>query len=275
MSEEKKMLKLRTRYYRALPVTNPGYEEEIVELDPKKTAILGMHCWNIGCEDGPDIDPNYAVGMGFPETFHESEVIMKEKIAPAFDAARKAGILPCHVTIEWIGERDPLAQKYVNHLPVDDEIDSVVLPGKSAKKTKQIVPGWREYILNRAHGKDFLNKSPLARMARSKICQPLAGEPYVYQTGQLIKALQENGIENIIYTGFATDMCVLRAGGGVEDTADNGFRVFLMRDATLAGEFPDTIKDKSVTDYAVRFFEFHYGNSLTLEDFAKACENIK
>ena len=48
-----------------------------------------------------------------------------------------------------------------------------------------------------------------------------------------LKALRFHGIENLIYSGFATDMCVLRAPGGVEPMAPYGYRIFLMRDATV------------------------------------------
>ena len=42
-------IRLKTRFYRALPVDDLGHEEEIFELKVEKTALAGMHCWNIGC----------------------------------------------------------------------------------------------------------------------------------------------------------------------------------------------------------------------------------
>ena len=38
----KPMLVIGARYYRTIPITNPGLETEIMKLDPKKTAIVGM-----------------------------------------------------------------------------------------------------------------------------------------------------------------------------------------------------------------------------------------
>jgi len=44
------MLRLTGRYYRTIPIDETGYETETVELDPARTAFIGMHCWDIGWE---------------------------------------------------------------------------------------------------------------------------------------------------------------------------------------------------------------------------------
>ena len=38
---------LNARYYRALPIDSPGYEQVTFELPVAQTALIGMHCWNI------------------------------------------------------------------------------------------------------------------------------------------------------------------------------------------------------------------------------------
>jgi nicotinamidase-related amidase len=247
------------RYYRTIPIDKTGYETEAVELDPKRTAFIGMHCWDIGCEGGPEVDPNFCVGMGFYETFREAERIMRECIRPAMEAARRAGILVCHVESPTIGAKRPEAKH---------DLDP---PGQPWKPLPPVVSGWREHIVARSHGKDYATQSPYARMDRAKIVAPMPGEPFVYQTGQFDRALRRHSIENLIYSGFATDMCILRAPGGIEPMAPLGYRIFLMRDATLGVESPDTFADRIATRWAIRYFETHYGDTITLADFLKAC----
>ncbi len=41
-------LQLAARYYRALPIDRPRYEQVTLSLPVSKTALVGMHCWNIG-----------------------------------------------------------------------------------------------------------------------------------------------------------------------------------------------------------------------------------
>lgn len=255
------MLRFTGRYYRTIPNDQTGYAEEIVELDPARTALIGMHCWNIGCEDGPAIDPNYCVGMGYPEATAEAGRIMKECIRPAMDAAREAGILVCHVEAESIARLHPEAL---------EDVDPVV--ESSPCSSPVALTGWREEMVARFHGPDYPTKSPYARMDRAGVVDPLPGEPYIFQTGQFDRALRRHGIENLIYTGFATDMCILRAPGGIEPMAGYGYRLYLMRDATIGVECPDTFEERIATRWAVRYFETHYGDTIFLSDFLRACD---
>ena len=41
-----RVLKLKTRFYRALPADNPGYEEEVFKLPAEKTALLVIDMQN-------------------------------------------------------------------------------------------------------------------------------------------------------------------------------------------------------------------------------------
>jgi len=112
-------------------------------------------------------------------------------------------------------------------------------------------------------------------MDRADVVMPLPGEPFVYQTTQFDRTLRLHGIENLIYSGSATDMCILRAPGGVEPMAPYGYRIFLMRDATVGVELPDTFEERIATRWGIAYFEAHYGNTITSEDFIKACEAIR
>lgn len=255
-------LNLTGRYYRPIPLDAAGYETEPLALQARKTALVAMHCWNIGCEDGPPIDKNYFVGMGSLESFREAERIMRERIRPAMDASREAGVLVCHVESELIARRHPEAL-------VDSE------PSAPSDEAPPVVAGWRKKMEDRFHGEDYPALSPLARMDRAKIVFPLPGEPFVFQTGQLDRALRRRGIENLIYAGFATDMCVLRAPGGIEPMAGKEYRLFLMRDATIGVECPDTFAERIATRWAIRYFETHFGDTVTCEDFIAACRQCQ
>jgi nicotinamidase-related amidase len=254
-------LNLTGRYFRPIPLDAAGYETEVLALEARKTALVAMHCWNIGCEDGPLIDKNFFVGMGSLESFREAERIMRECIRPAMDAARQAGALVCHVECELIARRHPEA------LEDSDPSDR----SDGSDEGPPVVSGWRKKMENRFHGEDYPTRSPLARMDRARIVFPLPGEPFVHQTAQLDRTLRRRGIENLVYAGFATDMCVLRAPGGIEPMAGKEYRLFLMRDATIGVECPDTFGERIATRWAIRYFETHFGHTVSCEDFIAAC----
>jgi len=258
------MLHLTYRYYRTIPMDRMGYAAESITLDPARTALVTIHCWDIGCEGGPAIDPDFFVGMGSYESFREAERIMRECIRPAMDAARRASVLVCHV------EHADIARQYPQSHEEEDP------PGPPPSYcAPPVAADWNEQMTARAHGRDYPTRSPYARMGRAKIIDVRPDEPVAWQTGQFDRILRKRGIENLIYTGFATDMCILRAPGGLEPMAGFGYRRFLIRDATVGVEFPDTIEERLATRWAIRYFETHGGNTILTGGFIRACRALK
>jgi len=257
-----KKLRFETRYYRAIPLDRAGYEFTETELEADKTALVVLHCWDIGCEGGPAVDKNFLVGMGSLESFAEAGRILREVIRPAMDAARAAGVLVAHVEHPNI---------WAKHRSCEAEQDPPRSPSSDDYHPPEAVPGWRQRIVDRSHGKDYATKSPYATMDRAKVAAARADEPMVYQSGQFDRVLRQRGIENLIYTGFAADMCILRAPGGIGDMFGFGYRCYLMRDATVGIEFPDTIEERISTRWAIRFHETHSGDTLESKDFIRAC----
>ncbi|HOX37625.1 MAG TPA: cysteine hydrolase family protein [Candidatus Brocadiia bacterium] len=258
-------LKIPGRRYRTLPITSPGYEDITLDLDLDKTALAVMHCWNIGCECGPAWHPDYWVGMGFPQTIEEAGRIMREVIKPAMEAARRAGLSIAHIESEFIGMKHPEAQKGLIPPKPPSEPSSKCEPGPGPR-----VPGYVQSIVDSKHGRDYANNGPYSKMDRAKIVEPLPGEIYAFRTDQLDRLLRERGIENLLYTGFATDMCVLNAPGGLLPMFSLGYRVHLVRDATIGVEFPDTFEERLSTRWGIRFHESHFGDSLASADLIAA-----
>jgi hypothetical protein len=61
-----------------------------------------------------------------------------------------------------------------------------------------VVAGWRKKMEDRFHGKDYPTQSPLARMDRAKIVFPLPGEPFLFQTAQLDRALRRRATSRTV-----------------------------------------------------------------------------
>ena len=248
-------LRLPTRYFRAVPIDQPGYEEEIFELPVDQTALVGMHCWNIGCPDGPDVDPDFCVGMGWPQATQEAGRIMKEVIRPAMDAARSIGLPVCHVESDWMDAHYPQ------------------VPSRRSGRAAEPAAGRAGEMARRAHGANYLEDSPLAHMRRARIVDPVGDEPLVFYTDQLDHYLAERGIETLIYTGFAADMCLLSAEGGASAMLGRGYRCILMRDGTVGVETPAGFAERLATRYAIYLFEWKIGYGTSFEEFMTAVSN--
>jgi nicotinamidase-related amidase len=237
-------LRLPVRYYRALPVDQAGYEHEHVDLALESTALVVMHCWNIGCEDGPAADPNFCVGMGWPQATAESERIMREVIRPTLDVARTAGLQVIHVETDWMDRAYP-------------DILSRRQP------QQPLPPGPAREMLDRAHGAEYLTRSPLAQMRRAAVVAPVGDEPMFFYSDLMEQHLRERGVQVLLYAGFAADMCILGAEGGARPMLSRGFRCILLRDATLGVETPESFPQRLATRHGIHRFEWQAGHSTT------------
>ncbi len=152
---------LPSRYYRALPIDDPGYEEETLELPLASTALVGMHCWNIGCPDGPAIDVDFCVGAGWPQSTREAARIMAEVVRPSMDLARRVGLRIVHVETDWMDTQYPHVESRRSSAPAE------MHPHQRA-------------MLERAHGIDYMTRSPLASMRRAELVSPQGEEPLFF-----------------------------------------------------------------------------------------------
>ena len=242
---------LPSRYYRALPIDDPGYEEETLELPLASTALVGMHCWNIGCRDGPAIDVDFCVGAGWPQSTREAARIMAEVVRPSMDLARRVGLRIVHVETDWMDTQYPHVESRRSSAPAE------MHPHQRA-------------MLERAHGIDYMTRSPLASMRRAELVSPQGEEPLFFYSDTLDEDLRRHGIGTLIYMGFMTDMCILAAEGGARQMVARGYRCILMRDATVGVETPESYPDRLATRYGTHIFEWSLGHSTRFEQFQAA-----
>ena len=249
-------LQLDARYYRSTPTDSSGYEQVTLSLPVEKTALVGIHCWNIGCPDGPFTDVNYCVGMGWPQATREAGRIMAEVIRPAMDLARGIGMPVCHVETDWMDRQYP-------------QVES-----RRTEATGSVHP-LRQELFERAHGVDYMQRSPLAKMRRAEIVSPVGDEPLMFYSDVLDEYLRERGVDTLIYMGFAADMCLLGAEGGARPMLQRGYRCVVMRDATVGVESPDTFPQRLATNYGLHIFEWTLGYGCTFEQFQQAVDEMR
>ena len=53
-----------------------------------------------------------------------------------------------------------------------------------------------------------------------------------------------------------------------------GYKVFLIREATLAVEYPDTFAERLMTRSALKYFQQAVGDTVGYEQFMEACEAV-
>jgi nicotinamidase-related amidase len=268
---------LPVRFFRAVPSRTPdGYITETWNLDLSKTAFVSLHAWNVGCPGGPPVPEEYWVDMGSPQNHEVGWRIITGEIVPALAAARRTGMNIVHVQSESIGRKYP-------HLmpPMPEERRAAVdgppdakIPTLEARRRMPISDHYSQRA-SRVHGEGFMNWDGWKDLDFAEPLRPLPNETVVISTEQWDDWLREKGIDTLIYVGFCTNLCILDAPGGMRLMAPLGYRCVILREATLAVEFPETLEQRLQTQASLRHIEAWVGYTAASQDFLRACESAK
>ncbi len=256
---------LPTRFYRAVPTSNPtGLVEEPWDLDVRRTAFVELHCWNVGCPGGPPVPEDYWVDLGSPQNHEAGWRIIQEAILPSLEAARRLGMPVVHVQPERIGDR-------YRH------IQPPMPPRSSEPRAESPAWGWSPISdhqarrASRVHGEGFNDWEGWKQLDIAEPVKPVPGEIMIVATDQFDAWLRERGIDTLIYAGFCTNLCILDSPASMKPMAARGYRCVLLREATMAVEFPETLAERIHTETALRYIECWVGYTASVTDFVKAC----
>ena len=287
-THERKILEVTCRYYRAYPISNPpGRLDEVREFPLDRTGFVPLHLWNPGTPGGPPCPDQYAVGMC--SNIDLTCQVLNEYVKPCLDAAREAGMAVFHVEPDLIANKYPISnlewkpadippypEKWGN-LPQDEDAEgpqSIAPEGDAEATWKDAIPGWCVERAEMVHGPGYPDWEGYQEMDIVESCKPIEGEYVIKTTQQFDRICRKLGIVNLIYVGFSTQGCIQFSPGGIEPMSSRGYRVMIIREATLGVEWPDTVEAQLVTQLAIRNIELKFGFSIGAEGFIRACKAV-
>jgi nicotinamidase-related amidase len=243
-----------------------GWVEEAFDLNPNETGFVALHLWNMGDVSGPAVPDGYFVDMGTLEGQGESVRIADNYIRPAIAAARAAGMQIFHV------EPGNIAMKYgsVHHMLEDEDVS----PPSGPARPPEANPGWNVERADRSHGAGYRDWEGWQQMRIIESCDAEPGDQVILTSAQFDRICRSKGIKNLIYTGFATNMCILGSAGATQPMLGYGYKVFLIREATMAVEYPDTFPERLMTRSALKYFQQAVGDTVAYDQFIEACQAV-
>lgn len=267
---------LPTRFYRAVPSRNPeGHITEDWNLDLTRTAFVSLHAWNVGCPGGPPVPEEFFVDMGSPQNHEVGLCIINEEIVPALSSARRIGMPVVHVQSETIGKKYPhLMPPMPGERPRTSDTGQTPdakIPTPNERRRGPISDHYARRA-SRVHGEGYMEWEGWKELDFAEPLRPMGHETVVISTDQWDNWLREKGIDTLIYVGFCTNLCILDAPGGMRQMAPRGYRCVILREATLAVEFPDTMEQRVQTQSSLRFIETWVGYTASNRDFLRACD---
>ncbi|WP_432970617.1 isochorismatase family cysteine hydrolase [Dactylosporangium sp. CA-233914] len=238
-------LTLTGRYYRLYPnfETPLGYATETLELPLDRTALLLVDVYGAGYDDEDD---GSLTGVYKPDPVIRT--MIRERIRPAKDAARRIGIPTVYTT---------------NHLS----------PGLDEGNE------WRNMSM-RTCDVDALQawREPTPILEHSKVIAPDDQDVVVrkqmysgfFETN-LDSVLRNRGVRNLVVVGFDSRICL---GNTVTEALYRNYRVIVLRDCVRTFEFPETREGEWANFIAIRHIETNIGYTSTAEEFIQACDRI-
>lgn len=242
-----------------------GWQSAEIELAPQHTALVVMHAWSCGT---PEQWPGWRRCV---EYIPRAEQILREVFPPLLAAVRASPLPVFHV----VGGRD-----YYSHLPGYQKAVALTGPAPDYPQVardpvRERLEQWRdEHVFvgprNRADvaaGFKELDFAPAAR--------PVGDEGIAENGPQLAALCRAQGVNHLVYVGFAINWCLLMSPGGMVDMTRYGVMCSTIREAVTAVENKETARGEREKQQALWRVAINSGFVFELADFLTALRTMK
>jgi len=261
-------LNLKCRWYRlggGESVSQYRQMEKTIRLNTAETALVLVDTWEVRNME------RYPFLPGLPRRFVNEimEPIVRRRIKPTLEAARRLGLPVVHLPSYYVAEKYPAFRGGVPRCNVAYP-ESRVVKGKPPAKSGAAWPP-PAYVTRRLrewqHDRYGVSTGRIDDMRRQNTyihsaLTPIPGEYVLSNKDELHWLLQRRKITNLLYAGFMLNACLLFKSGGLHDMAlgcGKNYFCILLRDCTVAAENNHTLKDMTMTRCFTEWFEMGMG----------------
>jgi len=257
-------IKCKTRFYRLFPSTGYlGYGYEDYEAEFSRSAFLVIDVYGLGFHPDdpvPAYNKNGHAGAERPalawlkSSEHEDRII-KTALLPALTAAREIDLPVIYLnnSAPKIGLRysefSKVLKRQLNtdmeHMFAEDEVDPKEYhygDSDHVKISKLLTPRKNEYFIRKHVYSGFVGT-------------------------RLDLLLRYMDIKNLFVVGFSADACLMTT---IIDALWRNYKTILLRDCTLANDFPEEQDELLGTQRMVKMMESLYCVSITSQEFIEA-----
>lgn len=238
-----------------------GWKQAELTFDRDRLALVVMHAWDVGpMAEYPGIYRSC-------EYLARDHVIVREVFPPLLQAARETGTKLIHV----VGGRD-----YYSHLPGYRRAAALTPPSPAPPRIRVQDPLFdavqqfrNEHALTGPRNAGDRERSNAIRtFARGT--EPVGDEWVVKDTEQLFAVCQAEGINHLVYSGFAIDACLLISPGGMVDMSRRGLMCSVLKQATTAMETKESARQEWAKEIALWRVAIDFGFVFDVDAFITA-----
>jgi hypothetical protein len=238
-----------------------GWQRAPVELSWEHTAVVVMHAWDCGTRDE------------FPGWYRAVEYIPRangicETVFPRLlGAVRERGFRLFHVVA---------GGDYYRHLP--GYARAVELAGPAPPALEKIeadesLQRLREFRAERvfvgAHNREDVDRG-FARLDFPPQARPREDEGIAENGHQLFALCRHDGVNHLLYAGFALNWCLLMSPGGMLEMSQRGVMCSALRQAVTAVENRETAREELCKELGLWRVALAFGFVFEVEEFVAA-----
>ncbi|MDF2719249.1 MAG: hypothetical protein K0R28_6174 [Paenibacillus sp.] len=239
-----------------------GWQKEELELDLDSTAVVVMHAWDCGTwEEFPGW--HRAV-----EYIPRSYDICKSVFPELLRNVRASGVKVYHVVRP--------GSTYFKGYPGYDRAVSLSSGNKEAYEqiaknpVRQKLDQFRaEHVFPGLHNRDDIARGQ-RKIDFPEEAKPVGNEGVAENANQLLGLCKEDGVNHLIYTGFAINGCLLTSPGGMLDMQKRGLLCSAVRQAVTAIENKETVRTEAAKQLALWYVAVMFGFVYESDDLIRS-----
>ena len=240
-----------------------GWRRGEVPLNPERTAVVVMHAWDCGTYEQ------------FPGQWRAVEYIPRSyeicrAVLPGLLAAVRASRMGLYHVVgggdyyrDEPGYREARARVALASPPPDQvEADEVYNELRQFRAT---------HVSVGPRNRDDVNRCCKIRNFPAE-AKPLGNEGVAENADQLLALCKRDGVNHLVYAGFAINWCLLVSPGGMHDMSQRGVICSALRQAVTAVENKETAREELCKQIGLWRVALAYGFVFDVPDFLKALE---
>lgn len=239
-----------------------GWKKAELDFSRKNTALVVMHAWEAG-----ERFEEYPGWWRCVPYIPRANAILRDIFPPLLEAIRTAGFPLIHVV--GGGDYYKALPGYQRAVALSDP-PPPALPRVASDPVRDRLNAFRrEHVFQGLHneedvrrGFDKLDFPPQAR--------PVGDEGIAENGPQLFALCREQGINHLIYCGFAINWCLLLSPGGMAEMQQYGLMCSALRQATTAVENKESAREEWCKELALWRVALAFGFVFDVDDFVRA-----
>jgi len=239
-----------------------GWQVAKLELALDHTAVVVMHAWDCGTRDE---FPGWHRAV---EYIPRADQICRTVLGPLLEAVRAAGLRLYHVVA-------PASRAYYAHLPGYQRAAGLagVAPTVEKVPTDQVMERLRQFrashVFPGAHNQEDVDRG-FRRLGFAPNAEPRGDEGIAEDSRQLYALCKADGIDHLVYAGFAINWCLLMSPGGMLDMSRQGLMCSALRQAVTAVENRETARQELCKELALWRVALAFGFVYNVDDLVEA-----